>query len=198
MIRQLMDSETPPSGEPRRYVQGSGYVVLRWKIGPYSYVERREHRHMMIQRGHDIRGRHVHHINGVRSDNRPENLIVLGSSEHHAEHRAVDRKRAVALYQSGLTTAEVANEVGCTPGAVSRFLADAGVKARPPQGVSLPQARIRALYLKGYSPAAIARQLGVPNVAAIRRRVKDMGLPPRRAGRYSDQGKECSTNGRSQ
>jgi hypothetical protein len=38
-IRQLRRDEPDPEGEPRRYQRGPS-VLLRWKIGPYEYVER--------------------------------------------------------------------------------------------------------------------------------------------------------------
>lgn len=44
---------------------------------------------------------HVHHVNGVKDDNRPENLVILGASEHSAITNAIriaqDRQRREAL-----------------------------------------------------------------------------------------------------
>jgi len=37
---------------------------------------------------------HIHHVNGDKADNRPENLEILGADEHSREHRAVLRKLA--------------------------------------------------------------------------------------------------------
>jgi HNH endonuclease len=73
---------------------GRGYVQVMTE-DDYKY----EHRIVMEQ----VLGRklgskeHVHHINGVRDDNRPENLIVMRHDGHaHHHHRGREPKKASA------------------------------------------------------------------------------------------------------
>jgi hypothetical protein len=67
-----------------RRIDAQGYVVVRVGVGR----ERREHRvvaETMLGRAL-CRGEVVHHKNGIRSDNRPENLEVLDSQSAHMKH----------------------------------------------------------------------------------------------------------------
>lgn len=81
MIRQLSKGEPIPGGEPARYLNREGYVRLRWLVGPADYVEALEHRLVMgFPEGE------IHHLNGDKTDNRPENLAVLSKVEHATLH----------------------------------------------------------------------------------------------------------------
>ena len=43
-------------------------------------------------------GEEVHHLNHVRSDNRPENLLVLSGSDHAALHNAIRERDGEGRY----------------------------------------------------------------------------------------------------
>jgi len=144
VIRNLKPGERVPEGEPRRYPNGDGYIRLRWLLSPNNYVECYEHR---VFDGVVTDAEHVHHINGVRDDNRLENLKPMEAREHMRSHggkwlpfRNVDAamKAAIAennrfdrrariqvmekLREDGKTIIEIGEVVGLHPSGVSRYL----------------------------------------------------------------------------
>lgn len=69
-----------------RYVRPDGYIALRvgirkWKLEHRVVMERELGRELTANE-------HVHHINGDKQDNHPENLQVLTNAEHQLLHLA--------------------------------------------------------------------------------------------------------------
>ncbi len=60
-----------------RIEQRSGYVVRKRKVGN-KWVSETEHRAVMEEQ---LERENVHHINGIRSDNRPENLELWSTAQ---------------------------------------------------------------------------------------------------------------------
>lgn len=81
-------------GSEKRYFGAKGYVrVIDWSTGKRRFIM--EHRLVMERMiGRLLRPEErVHHINGDRADNRPENLRLYAS---HSEHMRVEHPERVA------------------------------------------------------------------------------------------------------
>lgn len=93
-----MRDNSPRKGSGRRpdgmSVNKRGYLNAR--IGG---VLKLEHRMVMEAAiGRQLRrDEHVHHKNGVKTDNRIENLEVLTAPEHHREHMTPERAKAMSI-----------------------------------------------------------------------------------------------------
>jgi DNA-binding CsgD family transcriptional regulator len=181
-VRSLGYGEAPPEGvTPARYKNDQGYIRLRWRVGPAQHVEVYEHRWVAGAKP----GEHVHHINGVKDDNRPENLEVLSPQAHRSEHREVDHELVARLYSEGLSTPEVARQVGCAAPTVYRALVAAGVEIRPGwtyHAIEGHDETIKRLHESGVRSRRIARALGL-SPSYVDSRVGAMGLVPHRDGR---------------
>ncbi|MDN5687781.1 MAG: HNH endonuclease [Brachybacterium sp.] len=152
MIRTLRNDEPVPASAPSRYLSDAGYVRLRWWVGPDRYVEAYEHRIVM-----DRPAGEVHHRNGDKTDNRPDNLVVLSKEDHAALHvqqnraagkyrgKARDRERAAraaareqrwtaiaADYSAGMSTTDLGSAYGLDCSNISRGLRARGYTLRTP------------------------------------------------------------------
>jgi 5-methylcytosine-specific restriction endonuclease McrA len=185
-ITQLRPGDTVPEAPPRRYPRKDGYVRLRWKVAPNTYVETYEHR---VFEGVVTRAEHVHHRNLTRGDNRLSNRQPLTAAEHAAEHaRHVAPRRAliVKYYEAGATTTQIGRRLRLHPSWVQRQLDEAGIPRRPSGAPNpLDEELALAMYRDGASPVKIARVLHV-DTERVKQLARDAGLPPRRSGRPAD------------
>jgi uncharacterized protein YheU (UPF0270 family) len=166
--RGLRPGEPIPKGTPRRYKLKRGYVVLVWS-SPTEQIQAYEHR--VVAGAND--GEHVHHINGDKSDNRPENLEVVTPEGHRRIHADADRTfdlaEAQQLYESGMSTLRVAEVYGRNPATVYRSLRRAGVRFRDCRGTANVNAKltdekvaaIRREYETGTIQVVLAERYGV-------------------------------------
>lgn len=86
------------------WVDTSGYVRVKVHVGKGPWMLQ----HVMVVEqtlGRPLRaGEIVHHINGDRTDNRPENLYVCPDAKHHAQVHRSEAAAMRALLAAGVVT----------------------------------------------------------------------------------------------
>jgi DNA-binding CsgD family transcriptional regulator len=202
--RQLQAGDELPTGAPRRYGDGRGYIRLRWKIGVRSYVEAYEHR--LVAGLPDC---HVHHENEDKGDNHPSNLTPLSPGDHLRTHgvrhaamiaggaaapdarytaKAAMWLRIAELYREGHSTPELGEQFGLDASTVLRGLRAMGVQTRDmaeaakPRRADIDEQAVAALLAAGGHVKAVARQFGVSPIVVTRIR-REHSIAPQRPGR---------------
>ncbi len=128
VYQRLRSGDKVPEGTPKRYRDGYGYIRLRWKTGPRTYAEVSEHRLLM---GMPPDTMEVHHINGNRADNRPENLEVLPIVTHRQLGVTFDVEAARTAYLAGASYPELGTRFNVHHVNVMRALKNRGMQSRP-------------------------------------------------------------------
>ena len=126
------------------YTDGDGYE--RYSDGSTIV---RIHRLLAVAGGaspHDVfgKGYHTHHVNGVKWDNRPENIEVHDPCEHRRLHAELDsnwesdecvwrdKDWLIEMYHGRrLSQTAIAREIGVTPDTISRWMDKYEIEQRP-------------------------------------------------------------------
>ena len=178
-IKTITSIEQVPDSAPKVYKSSSGYMVCRWHVGRREYLETREHRYVM---GVYDSKMHVHHKNGIKNDNRPENLEVISDSEHCRMHNLeVDDSEISRLYIEGYTQPQIGVRLGVGPGTISRSLKRSGVKRKRMgyfTSVNIDDDFLVSAFDAGVRPWRLAKRLNVGG-GILYRRYRDLGYSPK-------------------
>lgn len=75
-----------------------GYIRVRQKNHPRTQRDGRIFEHILVWEQHHKqplpKGWHIHHLNGIGTDNRPSNLVALPPAKHRERHTTLLQKRA--------------------------------------------------------------------------------------------------------
>lgn len=90
-------------GPGYEYTRQDGYVAVYYPTHPDAPQSGWVLKHRLVaEQKYERRilpWEHIHHANGVRDDNRPENLYVVGSSDHARITNAIAKRNRLTLRQ---------------------------------------------------------------------------------------------------
>lgn len=90
--------ENNPFWKGGRTIDKSGYVLVRTERTDRQTPYELEHRYLWEKAyGPLPKGHIIHHLNGIKSDNRLENLAAMSRSDHHIKHTEPYELRILAL-----------------------------------------------------------------------------------------------------
>lgn len=121
------------------YVDARGYRVLIER-GQRVLEHRRVVENLL---GRKLRpDEHVHHVDGDKLNNSPQNLRVLSGSQHSSEHHPLlwDIEVGKALIRAGFTLRETAYLCGVSRAAIRQALERRGLSVRIIRGANNPTA----------------------------------------------------------
>ena len=156
-IRSLRPGDPLPSGTPRRYRSGQGYIRLRWRIGANQYVETYEHRAVA-----GLPACHVHHRDSDKTNNDPSNLEALSPAEHARRHAGAKPYRSGFRVPTARRWVEWNGAVGLA--AYESRQRRVQQEARRAAFVD----RLVELYATGLSTVAVGREVGLSDTNVYR------------------------------
>lgn len=91
-----------------KYIGANGYIYVKTSANKYSL----EHRHVLgIKLGRKLkRNETCHHINGIKTDNRMENIQLFNSNSDHINHHHIISGRKLKRKPKGVAEVKIKKE----------------------------------------------------------------------------------------